>query len=84
MYHAYAPEPIVLDTSLKGTCVGSGASCECGIEVVMIATPKSYAFRAKQTTLLLQRKMHAVPLDGHLSTTYGSRGLRSNAMMPEP
>jgi hypothetical protein len=38
MYHAYAPEPIVLDTSLKGTWVGNGASCECGIEVVMIST----------------------------------------------
>jgi hypothetical protein len=49
MYHAYAPEPIVLDTSLNGTCVGNGASCECGIEAVMIATPESYAFKAKQT-----------------------------------
>lgn len=37
MYHAYAPDPIVLDTSLKGTWVGKGASCECGIEAVMIA-----------------------------------------------
>jgi len=27
-YHAYAPEPIVLDTIRNGTCVGSGASCE--------------------------------------------------------
>jgi len=52
MYHAYAPEPIVLDTSLKGTWVGNGASCECGIEAVMISTPKLYAFRAKQALFL--------------------------------
>jgi len=42
MYHAYAPEPIVLDTSLKGTCVGSGASCECGM-VAFIAVGFSLA-----------------------------------------
>ncbi len=36
MYHAYVPEPIVRDTSLNGTCVGNGASCECGIVAAMM------------------------------------------------
>lgn len=30
LYHAYAPEPIVLETIRKGTSSGSGANCECG------------------------------------------------------
>jgi len=73
MYHAYAPEPIVLDTSLKGTWVGNGASCECGIEAVMIST-LSHMHSEPNRPLPLQRKMHAVPLYGQLSTTCGSRG----------
>jgi hypothetical protein len=82
MYHAYAPEPIVLDTSLKGTWVGNGASCECGIDAVMIST-LSHMHPGPNRFFPLHHKMRAVLLDGHLPTTYGSRGLWSNAMMPE-
>lgn len=39
MYHAYAPEPIVLETSLNGTWVGNGASCECGMDAAMVSPP---------------------------------------------
>jgi hypothetical protein len=28
-YEAYAPEPIVFDTSRNGSSVGNGATCDC-------------------------------------------------------
>lgn len=34
-YQAYAPEPMVRDTSRKGTSEGSGSSCECGIPFIL-------------------------------------------------
>ena len=29
-HDAYAPDPIVLETSRKGRLLGSGAACDCG------------------------------------------------------
>ena len=40
-YHAYAPEPIVLDTRRKFTWVGSGASCECGTPAMLPPGPET-------------------------------------------
>ena len=42
LYHAYAPDPIVLDTIRKGTLTGSGANCECGMPFIVLLAVGSH------------------------------------------
>ena len=62
-YHAYAPEPMVLDTSLNGTCVGSGASCECGNVGVIALSHFTNAFFRSGKAGEARRRIDALLLD---------------------